>query len=436
MTTHGNENTPTTPPTDHPRGEARHPGHPARSPRRAIALATLALVPGLALAQPLDLPVDDSFASSTLDPSIWGPSSGFVSLSTAGVNEPSPPFSVNFKGVGSLQSQPMDSLRLLTEFGPVGTVSFWSQHRGVEAGKTFTIDYRNAAGNWVALGTLTSNGVNQNEFQFNQFALPIPAYHENLVIRFTANGNQLNDDWFIDNVRVGPFGGNAVPWTEDFENGLGLGVQWGTIFNADTATGVGNEPSGTRVLRLNSNDRLESVNQLMGVANVVDQQFYLRFWIREAGVEAGKVLRVEYFDPDENDDGVQDDEVYRLLDEIVATGVSRPCFQARQYAIPMVDNTDTFRVRFTALGTLVTDVWYIDDLAISPVPITTDTNCASADFAAPCGSLTFADINQYITWFTNADPRANLVAPSAVTFADVAAFLNAFSGGCSEPYGN
>lgn len=438
MTIHGNDLTSSTRPTRRAKDKANYARTPGRQPfpAGATAWATLALVAGLASAQPLDLPVDDDFESPSLDAGIWGPTSGFVSLSTAGVNEPSPSLSVNFKGVGTLQSQPMNSFQLLTQFGPVGTVSFWSQHRGVEAGKTLTIDYRNAAGNWVPLGALTSNGTTQSEFEFNQFALPTTAYHENLVVRFSANGTQLNDDWFIDNVRVGPFGGNAVPWVEDFENGLGLAVQWGVIFNADTAVNAGNEPSGTRVLRMNSNDQLESVNQLMGVANVVDQQFYLRFWFREAGIEEGKVLRVEYFDPDENDDGVEDDEVYRLLDEIVATGVARPCFQARQYTIPIVDNTDTFRVRLTALGSLVTDTWFIDDLVISPVPITTDTDCRSADFAPPCGSLTFADINQFLAWFNNADPRANLIAPSALTFADVTGFLSAFSRGCSEPYGN
>ncbi len=438
MTMHGNENQVSTRPTLRPGGGGGRGFVSGRPPLQGgvAVLATLALALGTAAAQPLDLPVDDDFETPGLDPAIWGPTSGFVSLSTNGVNEPSPAVSVNFKGIGTLQSQPMDAFQLFANFGPVGTVSFWSQHRGVEAGKTLVIDYKNSAGNWVPLGTLTSNGVTQSNFEFNQFALPTTAYHENLVIRFTANGTQLNDDWFIDNVRVGPFGGNAVPWFDDFETGLGFGVQWGVVFNADIATGVGNEPSGASVLRMNSNDRMESVNQLMGVASVVDQQFYLRFWVRESGVEAGEVLRVEYFDPDANDDGVFDDEVYRLLDEIVATGVSRPCFQARQYTIPIEDNTDTFRVRLTAVGDEANDNWFIDDLVLSPVAITTDGDCRSADFAAPCGSLTFADINQFLAWFNGSDPRANLVAPSNLTFADITAFLSGFSGGCSEPYGN
>ncbi len=60
-----------------------------------------------------------------------------------------------------------------------------------------------------------------------------------------------------------------------------------------------------------------------------------------------------------------------------------------------------------------------------------DFPCSPADLAAPFGSLTFADISAFLTAFSTQDPAADLAAPAgAFTFADISAFLGAFSDGC------
>ncbi len=57
--------------------------------------------------------------------------------------------------------------------------------------------------------------------------------------------------------------------------------------------------------------------------------------------------------------------------------------------------------------------------------------CNPADLAAPFGQLTFADISAFLGAFTGQDPAADLAAPiGAWTFADISAFLAAFSAGC------
>ncbi len=54
-----------------------------------------------------------------------------------------------------------------------------------------------------------------------------------------------------------------------------------------------------------------------------------------------------------------------------------------------------------------------------------------ADFAAPAGELTFADIQAFLSAFASTDDSADLAAPvGTLTFADVQAFLVAFSAGC------
>ncbi len=57
--------------------------------------------------------------------------------------------------------------------------------------------------------------------------------------------------------------------------------------------------------------------------------------------------------------------------------------------------------------------------------------CSPADLAAPFASLTFADITAFLTAFSTQDPIADLAEPiGQFTFADITAFLAAFSAGC------
>ncbi len=54
-----------------------------------------------------------------------------------------------------------------------------------------------------------------------------------------------------------------------------------------------------------------------------------------------------------------------------------------------------------------------------------------ADFALPIGQLTFADVSAFLAAFTQGDQSADLVVPfGSFTFADINAFLASFSNGC------
>ncbi len=66
-------------------------------------------------------------------------------------------------------------------------------------------------------------------------------------------------------------------------------------------------------------------------------------------------------------------------------------------------------------------------LTVNPAP----SGCNPADLAAPFGQLTFADISAFLAAFSGQQPAADLAAPfGQYTFADISAFLAAFSGGC------
>ncbi len=71
----------------------------------------------------------------------------------------------------------------------------------------------------------------------------------------------------------------------------------------------------------------------------------------------------------------------------------------------------------------------VDD-SDGPIAITR-AGCSVADFAAPFGSLTFADVSGFLAAFSAGDQAADLAAPAgAFTFADVSTFLAAFAAGC------
>ncbi len=65
------------------------------------------------------------------------------------------------------------------------------------------------------------------------------------------------------------------------------------------------------------------------------------------------------------------------------------------------------------------------------VPDACAAPCSPADLAPPFGALTFADISAFLAAFSSQDPSADLAAPAGqFTFADISAFLAAFSAGC------
>ena len=87
---------------------------------------------------------------------------------------------------------------------PPGAVymRFYTQHRGVEAGKSLLVEYLQAGGAWGTLATIESDGTDQTSFDLHQPALPIQGYGANTAIRFTAQGDQSDDAWYIDAVAI------------------------------------------------------------------------------------------------------------------------------------------------------------------------------------------------------------------------------------------
>lgn len=156
-------------------------------------------------AGPLVAPFADSFAVPALDDALW---TGIVgaTVSTSGAAEPSTPYSLNLDSSGAAANQ-QDRLESNTiALGAAGTtlVSFASEHVGVENGKALVCEYFSNALAWVELVRITSDGINQSAFAPTSAELPANALHNGFRVRFRVEGSASNDDWFVDDVRVGP----------------------------------------------------------------------------------------------------------------------------------------------------------------------------------------------------------------------------------------
>ena len=81
-------------------------------------------------------------------------------------------------------------------------VHFYTQHNGVEAGESLSVEYQTQLGVWKPLTTVVSDGINQSNFVLTQLALPFDAYGGNTALRFTANSNESNDAWYLDEVAI------------------------------------------------------------------------------------------------------------------------------------------------------------------------------------------------------------------------------------------
>ncbi|MBM4113841.1 MAG: hypothetical protein FJ253_10830, partial [Phycisphaerae bacterium] len=184
------------------------------------------------LAAPIAPPFLDTFPNLTLSSSNWIWNKGGL-ISSAGTSEPSSPNSLVLDASGSneYQDDQIRSNRILMAGIGAAVFSYYTQHKGVESGKSLTVDYLNSALDWVTINTIVSNGVDQTVFTQWEHELPANALHDSFRIRFTTNGDSGTDDWYIDDVSVAA--GTLCQWDltgNDIVDGSDLGSllgQWG-----------------------------------------------------------------------------------------------------------------------------------------------------------------------------------------------------------------
>lgn len=161
------------------------------------------------LADPVSLPFFETFETTTLDTNRWTFANG-IEVNAAALAEPSQPNSVELDTPVKAFDYDSDlrSNFILLGGKSVVVLSYHTEHRGVEAGEQLFVDYWNNDLTWVEINRLTSDGVDQNEFEFHSHVLQSDAYHNEFRLRFRTVADQRNDHWYIDDIKVTDNPGN------------------------------------------------------------------------------------------------------------------------------------------------------------------------------------------------------------------------------------
>ncbi len=165
----------------------------------------------MALTAPLTLPFTEQWPTTTISTSKWVYNKG-TSVSTSATNEPSAANSLNLDALGS---NLYDDDEIRSHFILLGGVTqqvnftYWTEHKGVESGEKLFVDYLNNAGDWITINTITSNGVDETNFTQWTHVLPADAKHDLFRIRFRADVNEVNDEWYLDDISVALAAGPA-----------------------------------------------------------------------------------------------------------------------------------------------------------------------------------------------------------------------------------
>jgi hypothetical protein len=157
------------------------------------------------LPPPLELPFCEEFGAS-LDPAKWIYINGATATASAS-NPPSGPWALRLNAAGSNEFQDDD---LRTNFIDLAgqfnvELTFFTEHVGVGAGEELVIEFWHISDKWQELDRITSDGVDQTQFEFHSYVLPITSAHNEFRVRFRPEVSGSNDNWYIDNVGLDCF---------------------------------------------------------------------------------------------------------------------------------------------------------------------------------------------------------------------------------------
>ncbi|HZW10785.1 MAG TPA: zinc-dependent metalloprotease family protein [Phycisphaerales bacterium] len=359
----------------------------------------------------LTYPFFEEWADTTIDSDTWPANSGGVVNSDASA-EPSAPYSLNLDGSDSIESGSLDLTGVLEN----PYFSFYTQHTGVENGKSIVAEYRDINGDWQAFDTIVSDGANQSTFQFHVYPIEVFAWGTDFAVRFRALGADGGDDWYIDNIAVSPFPGNPLPFYEPFaDSSFDTGTAWDAISGAQVSTGADNEPSSPYSMNLDGTDSATTFNFLMAAAPFPT---YLSFFTQHKGVENGKTLVVEY---------VNDFGGWTEFMTITSDGANQGQFSFHQSSLMIDAFHDGFAIRFRAAGADSTDDWYVDDIRLGD-EFTPPDDCV-ADFNDD-GNVNTQDVLAFLNAWNAGDASADINGDGTVNTQDVLAFLNLWNVGC------
>ncbi len=164
------------------------------------------------------LPFFDYFPDAVLDSQRWTGIDG-ADVSTRGINEPTPQFSMNLNGAflggeaartAIMDTSGMSDLVLGYGYEAGGTDD------PPDPGDDLIVEYLNSAEQWVPVNLHPAPGTVQTDYSTVLGPLPPDAQHPNFRVQFRCLSDERppssDDDWFVDNVCIGPAAFCADPF--------------------------------------------------------------------------------------------------------------------------------------------------------------------------------------------------------------------------------
>jgi len=147
-----------------------------------------------------NIPWCDNFPSTTLDATKWPVNTGAI-VNDLGLTEPSIFYSLNLNNKDTVESQYID----LSAESNISLSYYWERTgRGEspEPGDDLFVEYYTSSGYWDILNQHYGSGYTMAHYDFEEIALPSDAYHGGFRVRFRANCDSTDDDWFVDDVCI------------------------------------------------------------------------------------------------------------------------------------------------------------------------------------------------------------------------------------------
>ena len=156
----------------------------------------------------------------TPDAARWSYNDG-ATINSDAVNEPSATLSLNLSatGAGPLADHEIRSNFILLGGSSDLELSYYTQHRGVGIGEELVVEYWIGNLQWIEINRVTSDGLDQQGFDFHTHLLPQDAYHNEFRSRFRTEVDDSTDDWYIDDVMMTGCGCPADMNNDGWRNG-------------------------------------------------------------------------------------------------------------------------------------------------------------------------------------------------------------------------
>ena len=203
----------------------------------------------------------------------------------------------------------------------------------------------------------------------------------------------------------------ALPFLESFLSTTFAPETWAATTGTVISSFGTNPPSAPYAATLNQVATLETINVLVS-ASIYPTPVFVSYWMQHRSVETGETLEIEYRDSAG---------VWQTFETIVSNGNNPLGFAAREFELNQAAYSDTFRLRFNAMGDDANDLWFIDDISISD-------RCL-ADINGD-GAIDIFDFLAYQDLFVTSSPRADLTGDGSFDIFDFLMYQNMFVTGC------